>query len=61
MRVPRAQKPADMTEPTRPIMAMERVNWMMRRESLVDHIPRGEVCGGAGLEGSIIVKGLLSC
>lgn len=54
IRIPRAQNPADMVEPTRLIIAMERANWMMRRVSLEDHIPTGEMCGGAGLEASIL-------
>lgn len=52
IRVGRDQMPVEEREPTQPMMATARANWMMRRPSLEAHIPTGEMWGGAGLAAS---------
>jgi hypothetical protein len=60
MRVGMDQMPVERMEPTQPMMATARANWMMRRVSLEAHMPRGEMCGGGGLAASIVLKVVVS-
>ena len=57
MRVMMLHTPVERREPTQPMMAMASANWMMRRVSLVAHMPFGEIWGGGGLACSIVETG----
>lgn len=50
-RVAMLQRPVLRIEATKPMMATERANWMMRRASLESHMPAGETWGGGGFGG----------